>query len=211
MLLRREADSPQLTGVYERGFIGEEAYLPFHYQVVRVWRLSPKPLLTGGLALLPPAPVSAVTKADLLGIIQRMGQRLNARSGRPQAKVIPAAAYVLLGLKQAKVPHFLGVEKPGYGRRAVPGLPQHEQHDKNPLLVFFCPTTLSGIAGGSPPCCGSGRPDPDFSNLAVNNATPSPAARRSVGTGSRTTSETPACDRSAPTDTVAARTLGRMF
>ena len=31
VLLRPEADSPQLTGVYERGFPGEEAYLTFRY------------------------------------------------------------------------------------------------------------------------------------------------------------------------------------
>ncbi len=70
VLLRPEADSPQLTGVYERGFPGEEPYLTFRYQVVRVWRLPPEPLLTGGLALLPLAPISAVTEAELPGIIQ---------------------------------------------------------------------------------------------------------------------------------------------
>jgi predicted transposase YdaD len=99
VLLRREADSPQLTGVYERGFPGEELYLTFRYQVVRVWRLPPEPLLTGGLALLPLALVSAVTESELPGIIQRMGRRLNARRGRRQAQVIWAAAYILLGLR----------------------------------------------------------------------------------------------------------------
>ena len=46
-------DSPQLSGVYERGFPGEAPYLTFRYLVVRVWQLPPGPLLTGGLALLP--------------------------------------------------------------------------------------------------------------------------------------------------------------
>ncbi len=36
VLLRPEADSPRLTGVYERGFPREGAYLTFRYQVVRV-------------------------------------------------------------------------------------------------------------------------------------------------------------------------------
>jgi predicted transposase YdaD len=99
VLLRREADSPQLTGVYERGLAGEEAYLTFRYQVVRVWRLPPESLLTGGLALLPLAPVSAVTKADLPGIIQRMRRRLMGRRQRRQAEIIWAAAYILLGLR----------------------------------------------------------------------------------------------------------------
>src|SRR5256885_16949396 len=35
VLLRPEADSPQLTGLYERGFPDEEPYLRFRYQVVR--------------------------------------------------------------------------------------------------------------------------------------------------------------------------------
>ncbi len=99
VLLRPEADSPQLTGVYERGFPGEGAYQTFRYQVVRVWRLPPEPLLTGGLALLPLAPISAVTEAELPGIIQRMGRRLESRRGRRRAEIVWAAAYILLGLR----------------------------------------------------------------------------------------------------------------
>jgi hypothetical protein len=81
VLLHPEADSPQLTGVYERGFAGEEAYLTFRYQVLRVWQLPPEPLLRGGVALLPLAPISAVTEAQLPGIIQRIKQCLGARGG----------------------------------------------------------------------------------------------------------------------------------
>jgi predicted transposase YdaD len=99
VLLRPEADSSQLTGVYERGFPGEEVYLTFRYQVVRIWQLPPEPLLTGGLALLPLAPISAVTEAEIPGIIKRMGQRLSSRRGRRQAVVVWAAAYLLLGLR----------------------------------------------------------------------------------------------------------------
>jgi len=96
VLLHPEADSPQLTGVSERNFPGEESYLIFRYQVLRVWQLAPEPLLTGSLALLPLAAISAVTEAELPGIIQRMKQRL---SGRRQAEVVWAASYILLGLR----------------------------------------------------------------------------------------------------------------
>jgi hypothetical protein len=65
ILLRPQADSPQLTGVYERSFPGEEPYLTFRYAVVRVWQLSPHSLLSGGLGLLPLAPISAMTEAEL--------------------------------------------------------------------------------------------------------------------------------------------------
>jgi predicted transposase YdaD len=99
VLLRPEADSPQLTGAYERGFPGEAAYLIFRYQVLRVWQLPPGPLLTGSVALLPLAPISAVTEAELPGIIQRMRQRLSSRRGQRQAQVVWGAAYILLGLR----------------------------------------------------------------------------------------------------------------
>jgi predicted transposase YdaD len=99
LLLRPEADSPQLTGVYERGFPGVEAYLTFRYQVVRVWQLSAEPLLTGGVALLPLAPISAVTDEELPGIIKRMEQRLSRRRTRKQAPLVWASAYILLGLR----------------------------------------------------------------------------------------------------------------
>jgi predicted transposase YdaD len=99
VLFRPESDSPQLTGVYERSFPGEGAYLTFRYQVVRVWRLPPEPLLTGGLAVLPLAPISSVTEAELPAIIGRMEERLSRRSARRQARQLWASAYLLLGLR----------------------------------------------------------------------------------------------------------------
>src|SRR5579884_337636 len=101
VLLRPEADSPQLTGMCERRFPGEEPYLTFHYAVVRVWQLPPEPLLSGGLALLPLAPISAVTEAQLPGIIKQMERRLSSRHGRRQASVVWGAAYILLGLRHS--------------------------------------------------------------------------------------------------------------
>jgi predicted transposase YdaD len=88
-----------MSGVYERNFPGEEAYLSFRYSVVRVWQLPPQPLLAGGLGLLPLAPISAVTEAELPGIIKRMGQRLSGRRGRRQAPLVWGAAFILLGLR----------------------------------------------------------------------------------------------------------------
>jgi predicted transposase YdaD len=102
VLPRPKADSPQLTGVYERRFPGEEPYLMFRYTVVRVWQLPPEPLLSGGLALLPLAPISAVTEAELPGIIKRMEQRLSSRRGRKQASLLWGAAYILLGLRYSQ-------------------------------------------------------------------------------------------------------------
>jgi predicted transposase YdaD len=99
VLLRPEADSPQMTGMYESSFPGEPAYLTFRYQVVRVWQLPPEPLLSSGLALLPLAPISAVTEAQLPIIIERMRGRLEKPPGRKRAQLVWAAAYLLLGLR----------------------------------------------------------------------------------------------------------------
>src|SRR5262249_30351952 len=99
IVLRPEADSPRLTGDYRRGFPGEEPYLTFRYQVIRVWQLSPEPLLAGGVGTLPLAPISAVTTTDLPGIIQRMERRLNNPRVRQQASLVWGAAFILLGLR----------------------------------------------------------------------------------------------------------------
>jgi hypothetical protein len=103
VLLRPEADSTQMTGQYESGFPDEPAYLTFRYQVVRVWQLPPEPLLSGGLALLPLAPISAVTEAQLPAIIKRMRRRLEKPPGRKRAQVVWAAAYLLLGPRYSPV------------------------------------------------------------------------------------------------------------
>src|SRR5207244_8711763 len=97
--LRPEADSPRLTGTYQRGFPGEVAYLTFRYHVLRVWQLAPEPLLAGGLGPMALAPISAVTEAELPGIIERMEQRLSSRRARRKAQTVWAATYILLGLR----------------------------------------------------------------------------------------------------------------
>ncbi|MHB1516645.1 MAG: RpnC/YadD family protein, partial [Acidiferrobacteraceae bacterium] len=99
VLLRPEADSPQLSGHYERGFPCEDAYLAFRYQVLRIWQLAPGPLLSGPLALLPFAPIGAVTETELPGIIKQMERRLSQRRARRQAPLVWASSYILLGLR----------------------------------------------------------------------------------------------------------------
>jgi predicted transposase YdaD len=94
-----EADSPALTGRYQRAVGDEEPYRWFRYNVIRVWRLDPERLLEGGLATLPLAPVSAVTEAQVPGIIDRMRQRLERRTARRQAPELWTATYILLGVR----------------------------------------------------------------------------------------------------------------
>ena len=98
VLLRPEANRSNLTGLYERRFDGSEAHLTFRYQVIRVWQLPVEPLLTGGLGLLPLAPISAATDAELPGVVKRMQERLSRPELRPEAPRFWTATLILLGL-----------------------------------------------------------------------------------------------------------------
>lgn len=99
VILRPEADSPTLTGLWQVGFSGEEPYDRFRYRVIRVWQLPPDQLLEGGVGTLPLAPISAVTEAELPDIIHRMERRLGSRPLRKFAEATWAATFILLGLR----------------------------------------------------------------------------------------------------------------
>src|SRR5918911_1459438 len=49
VLLHRGADSPRLTGLYERGFPGEPFDAALRYRVLRVWEVPAEAWLSGGL------------------------------------------------------------------------------------------------------------------------------------------------------------------
>jgi hypothetical protein len=99
VLLRPEADSPAVTQVWELALPGETAYDTFRYQVVRVWQLPPEVFLQGGPGTLPLAPISAVTEAELPGIIHAMEQRRGGGAWRRRAPKVWAAAFILMGLR----------------------------------------------------------------------------------------------------------------
>ena len=102
VLLRPEADSPVLTGERRLGFPGEVAYDVFGYQVLRVWQVPPQVLLQGGLGTLALAPISAVTEAELPGIIKRMEARLQTRRLRRHADEVWSATFILMGLRNSQ-------------------------------------------------------------------------------------------------------------
>ncbi len=69
-----------MTGELHRAFPGEPPYLTFRYQVVHLWQLAPDVFLSGGLGLMPLAPLRAATDADLPAVIRRMEQRIAAEA-----------------------------------------------------------------------------------------------------------------------------------
>jgi predicted transposase YdaD len=100
LLLRREANASNLTGVLEVRRPGEsEPYNVFRYAVIRVWELPTEPLLTGGLGLLPLAPLTDEAATDLIGVVARVENRLRAEASPDAANKLRMATFVLFGLR----------------------------------------------------------------------------------------------------------------
>src|SRR5262249_40193981 len=99
VLLHRGADSPQLTGLYERGFPGEPFDVALRYRVLRVWEVAAQQWLSGGLGLVPLAPLGDVRQQDLPSVIASMKQRLEREAPPGQAADLWSATYILMGLR----------------------------------------------------------------------------------------------------------------
>ena len=91
VLLHPAADSPALTGLWQRQFPGEPAYSVFRYQVLRIWKLPVEMLLDGGVGTLPLAPLADVSRAELPTVIARIKKRLQQPQEQPWAADIWAA------------------------------------------------------------------------------------------------------------------------
>jgi hypothetical protein len=98
VLLHRRADSPRLTGLYERGFPGEPFEAALRYRVVRVWEVPAAAWLAGGLGLVPLAPLGAVRQADLPAVVAQMKRRFDREAPRLAAELW-SATYILMGLR----------------------------------------------------------------------------------------------------------------
>jgi predicted transposase YdaD len=99
VVLHRGADSPQLTGLYERGFPGEPFDVALRYRVLRVWQVAAQEWLSGGLGLVPLAPLGDMRQQDLPEVIARMKQRLDREAPPGQAADLWSATYILMGLR----------------------------------------------------------------------------------------------------------------
>jgi hypothetical protein len=102
VLLRREADHPDLTGEYQRQFDNEPPYLTFRYQVVRLWQWPVEALLNQGLGLVPLAPLSNVTEEALPNVIQAMSERFRREAPAEEVRKLWTATGILMGLRYSK-------------------------------------------------------------------------------------------------------------
>jgi hypothetical protein len=86
ILLRPEADAAHLTGTYRYRPPHGGSEVMINYQVVRLWQEPVERFLDGGSGVLPLAPLCAVPREALHGVIRRMEARVEAgrrrKSGR---------------------------------------------------------------------------------------------------------------------------------
>jgi hypothetical protein len=101
VLLHPGADSARLTGLCERGFPDEPFDVALRYRVVRVWQVPAERWLSGGLGVLPPAPLGAVQEAELPAVIARMKERLDREATRREAADLWFATYFLMDIRYA--------------------------------------------------------------------------------------------------------------
>lgn len=99
VLLRPEADGPELNGLLQRGLREGSAHLDFRYQLVRVWQLQVDVVLTGSPGTLPLVPLCAVSEDALPAAIARMDRRLSAEVTPAEAGQLWTATRVLMGLR----------------------------------------------------------------------------------------------------------------
>jgi predicted transposase YdaD len=99
VLLRPEADGPEMTGVVEHRRSDGYRYLFFEYDVVRTWQKPVEAVLTGGLGTLPMAPLADVSPSALPAVIRRMEERISQETSPADAGLLWTATYVLMGLR----------------------------------------------------------------------------------------------------------------
>jgi predicted transposase YdaD len=98
VLLCKEANSPHLTGTYERKVPDGFQTNRYNYRVVRLWQDDPELYLNSNVTLVPLAPLADVSPTDLPRLVQRMKDRIG-HEPRPQAAKLLTAAYLLMGLR----------------------------------------------------------------------------------------------------------------
>lgn len=99
VLLRPEADSPQFDGSRAWRSPYGNSGLSLDYDVLRVWQQPVRKLLTGGIGLLPVAPLADDAVDKLPEVIREIGKRFDAEVPPVEAADLWTATYTLMGLR----------------------------------------------------------------------------------------------------------------
>ncbi len=108
VLLCKEANSPRLTGLYERQAPDGSSINRYNYRVVRLWTEDPDQYLNAAITLVPLAPLTDVKEESLRELVQRMAERINSVPPT-RADKLWGATYLLMGLRypEALATHLL--------------------------------------------------------------------------------------------------------
>jgi hypothetical protein len=101
VLLRRQADGPELSGRFEQHGAQGNITVTFNFRAVRVWERSVHELLSGGLIRRPP-PLAALADLDftaLPDIMRRLDERFTREADPGTAHDLRTATAMLLGLR----------------------------------------------------------------------------------------------------------------
>ena len=99
VLLRPEADGAELTGRLDYYGRRRNRKLTFWYDVVRIWERPVEELLSGGIGILPLAPLADVERARLPAIVRRIDQRFAEELPPSDVGDLWSATLVLMGLR----------------------------------------------------------------------------------------------------------------
>ena len=98
ILLRPDADGPDLSGEYRRSIPGGPEYLLFRYGVVRIWRQPVESILHAGLGILPLAPLTDLGNMPIEEVVRAMEERIN-REPPAECGLLWSSTAVLMGLR----------------------------------------------------------------------------------------------------------------
>jgi predicted transposase YdaD len=102
VLLRREADAPGLTGEHVCHLPCEVPYRTFKFQVVRIWTMPLNTILSGGVGLLPLAPLCDEATGELPRVIEKLSERFGRDVLPEEAGTLWAATDILMGLRYSR-------------------------------------------------------------------------------------------------------------
>lgn len=100
LLLHPKARTPRLAGGV-RDVTDPACRLDFSYRLIRVWEQPPDLFLTGGIGILPlaPVPMPGASEEQLVGVYERIADRLRRETSFEQARELWAATQFLSGLR----------------------------------------------------------------------------------------------------------------
>jgi len=104
LLLRPQAEHPNLTGSVQYSARPGRGRMDFGFEVIRLWEIPAEGLLNSALATAPLAVLGKLPEAlgledALAAVIKQLAQRLQQEAAGEQAERLLTAAYILTGLR----------------------------------------------------------------------------------------------------------------